>query len=744
MHELALGWVDFGSAVFPCRQCDMEAVDPMSDEIRTFKEKTPLITGGLNGASKNHKIVSRWWTKHPNAIVGLPTGKNSGFWVLDVDVPSQAHTEDGRIWLDEMESIYGELPKTKVAQTPNGGYHIFFKHVDGVKNRSGTGKENDLGRGIDVRGEGGYIISPGSVMSDGRLYEWIDNDSPIAEAPEWLLDRVIGKSYAPKPGKSAGSLSNDEKNQARAYGLATLEAEAATLASETEGRRGAAMNSAAFSCGGLSVSCGISPEEIEEALFNACLSNGLVAKDGERKVTRDLRRQIMSGMNKPRSAPELKKRDEGRSASVTAAGLNKIAQKAKERAKREDWDVSERDSYSSVVDDEEEEDDLRLKITPWDYSDSSEDLEMRDVILDPHLVRRQVGLTLAAGGVGKTTHSCVESLSLVVGKNLFTGERLKRKYKVWWFNLEDPRDELDKKVWGVMRYYKLDLDTVRNGLFVDSGREQDLRVALASKNDPAKIDEEIVGLLIEYIQRNKIDVVIIDPFVSSHGVNENDNGAIDRVAKIWNQIAEHGDCAIDIVHHIKKVDEEKKRATSEDGRGASSLASAARSIRVFNKMSSEEAKEFGIPPHERPQYFVINYEKRTYGKMVTNDIWRKIESQSLGNSKSQRVPHETTGVATGWEVPAEKTVGELIGNRQKLDILNRLRNQQWNYESKASSWAGQMIAEVLDMDAEQDKEWIKKLVEKMIREGVAVKVMEDVPNRPKPQSMLRPKEGAKN
>lgn len=740
MHELALGWVHFGCKVFPCRNADTVDLDHSIDEYRPYKEKTPLITAGLNGASANEKIINRWWTKFPDAIPGIPTGEGAGFWILDVDVPSDKHTEDGRIWIDEMTEIHGPLPDTKICQTANGGYQYFFRHVDGVKNRSGTGKQDDLGKGVDVRGDGGYIIAPGSVMEDGRFYDWINNDSEVADAPQWLLDIVIGKTFAPKPGQAqAGSVKRESSDdQARAYGLSVLDAEAKVLASETEGNRGAASNIAAFTCGGLAEHCGISYSEIEAALFDACVANGLVAKDGSNKVMRDLKRQITAGMRKPRSAPELKKRDRGNERSITVSGLNRIAQKAKERASREDWDRTDRDSYSSIMDEDEEDDgEARLKITPWDYSFDSENLEMRDVIMAPHLTRRQVGLTLAAGGVGKTTNTCVEMLSLVTGQNLL-GFKPKRKYKVWWFNLEDPRDELDKKIWGVIHYYNLNLKDVQEGLFVDSGREQDLRVALSTKNDPAEIDEEIVGLMIEYIDRNEIDVMVIDPFVSAHGVNENDNGAIDRVAKILNQVAQHGNCAIEIVHHIKKVDENKKRATSDDGRGASSLASAARSIRIFNKMSDEEAKRFDIHYKDRHSFFVINYEKRTYGKMEANDIWRKLESQSLYNSPDVRVPHETTGVATRWEPPAEKSLDDIMTKSERALILNNCANQTWNYDSRAASWAGEMFATVLQKSVDSDRNMIKNLIDKMVREKILTKSSETIPGRSKPQLILRP------
>ena len=87
------------------------------------------------------------------------------------------------------------------------------------------------------------------------------------------------------------------------------------------------------------------------------------------------------------------------------------------------------------------------------------------------------------------------------------------------------------------------------------------------------------------------DVVIADPFISSHQVTENDNNAIDMVVKEWGRVAELGNCAVRLTHHARKGEQE---ITAESGRGASALIAAARCVRVFNRMSKEEADKAGI------------------------------------------------------------------------------------------------------------------------------------------------------
>ena len=110
--------------------------------------------------------------------------------------------------------------------------------------------------------------------------------------------------------------------------------------------------------------------------------------------------------------------------------------------------------------------------------------------------------------------------------------------------------------------------------------------------DGAVVAEPVVDALIETIRCNKIDALIIDPFVSSHRVTENDNMAIDAVAKAYARIADTTNCAIEVVHHVKKT--YGAEATVEDGRGAVALLAAARSARVLNGMSKDQAARANI------------------------------------------------------------------------------------------------------------------------------------------------------
>jgi hypothetical protein len=126
----ALSYARDGWPVFPC--------DPAT--------KRPLTANGFKDASQDERQIRSWWARHPNAMIGLPTGPQSGLWVLDID---NGEGKDGKASLATLESTYGALPETAKVTTPSGGCHYYFRYDGEVRNRG------QLAAGVDVRGDGG-------------------------------------------------------------------------------------------------------------------------------------------------------------------------------------------------------------------------------------------------------------------------------------------------------------------------------------------------------------------------------------------------------------------------------------------------------------------------------------------------------------------------------------------------------------------------------------------------------------
>jgi AAA domain-containing protein len=168
-----------------------------------------------------------------------------------------------------------------------------------------------------------------------------------------------------------------------------------------------------------------------------------------------------------------------------------------------------------------------------------------------HYVRKNITCTIAVGGVGKTSMAIVEALAMVSMKPLL-GVQPSERARVWIWNGEDPRDELDRRIAAAMQEHGVTPDDVEGYLFSDVGREMQLIIATQARTG-AVAAQPVVDAVIETIIHNRIDVVIIDPFIKSHHVNENDNAAIDAVVTQWSTIADAANCAVELLHHPRKT-----------------------------------------------------------------------------------------------------------------------------------------------------------------------------------------------
>src|SRR5215813_4937010 len=153
-----------GVRVFPCAP----------RRLGNAKAKTPLVKNWSHVATSDAAQIRAWWSKWPDALIGVPTGSASGFFVADKDV------KDGKNGIHDMhrlEEANGRLPQTPQAQTPTGGEHDYYRMPDEeIRNSVGV-----IAPGIDIRGDGGYVIVPPSALPDGSLYRWLREPSERIE-----------------------------------------------------------------------------------------------------------------------------------------------------------------------------------------------------------------------------------------------------------------------------------------------------------------------------------------------------------------------------------------------------------------------------------------------------------------------------------------------------------------------------------------------------------------------------------
>jgi hypothetical protein len=160
----ALAYAACGLHVFPCRP----------------QRKTPATAHGCKDATVDPEKISRWWAACPDFNIAIATGSASGLFVADID------GLDAEAALRKLEDQHGALPPTWEAITPNGR-HLGFACPD----RKVSNSASRIAPGIDVRGEGGFVVVPPSIHPCGKPYAWsVDCADEIADAPAWLIELV--------------------------------------------------------------------------------------------------------------------------------------------------------------------------------------------------------------------------------------------------------------------------------------------------------------------------------------------------------------------------------------------------------------------------------------------------------------------------------------------------------------------------------------------------------------------------
>jgi len=278
--------------------------DPTADELRDAAfayaragwavhplkpgEKQPLSAHGKDDATTDSAQIGRWWHEYRKANIGVRTGVGSGIVVIDVD---DAHHGDQT--LDRLEAEHGPLPATAVVLTGNGR-HFYFAHP-GVEMRNSQGELGTLATpGIDVRGDGGYVVAPPSLHPDGAAYEWLTLVDP-APLPAWIVELVRATHAPPAAPSSVPAGEYRPAAGTTAYARAALDAIAAELAGAPEGQRNATLNAACYRMGRMVGGGQIDRADVETAFTVAALAAGLDA----RETARTIRSGLDAGATKP-------------------------------------------------------------------------------------------------------------------------------------------------------------------------------------------------------------------------------------------------------------------------------------------------------------------------------------------------------------------------------------------------------------------------------------------------------------
>ena len=279
-------------------------------------------------------------------------------------------------------------------------------------------------------------------------------------------------------------------------------------------------------------------------------------------------------------------------------------------------------------------DDIKPRLQEWDAGNDTKIPSPRGWLLGNVFCRRFVSSVIAEGGVGKTALGIAQLLSLAIGRSL-TGEHVFQRCRVLIVSIEDDAAELRRRVLAALIHHDVSREEIAGWLFLATPGAGAGKLAIMDQRGRI-VEGDLAVALRDAIARLQIDIVSLDPFVKSHGVEENGNNAVDCVMQILTDCASAYDCAIDAPHHQSKGIAEPGNANR--GRGASAMKDAARLVYTLSPMSPEEAQTFGIAEGERRRLVRMDSGKVNIAPPMAEAKWFRLVGVPLGNG-TETYPH---------------------------------------------------------------------------------------------------------
>ena len=339
--------------------------------------------------------------------------------------------------------------------------------------------------------------------------------------------------------------------------------------------------------------------------------------------------------------------------------------------------------------------------------------------------------TIGDGGIGKSMLVLTEAIAMVTGRNLLGIEP--RRTKVLYWSGEEPIAEVQRRVAAICQHFKIDTAELEGRLFVATAADFPILIEPMKKPDTVKkarrydeegmfeaqkelFPDEVAALphLWRFLwHHNDVDAVIIDPFIACHRVAENDNTAIDAVVKTWARFANTTIISVELVHHTRKPPYGVAGETSvDDARGASAFKDAVRSARALNRMTEAEGQRAGVENHR--YYFRAENGKANYARPAEEATWFKMVPVLLPNG-DQWHPGDEVGVVVPWHYPA---VFDGVTETHMLKVRAMAGEGNYRIDMRSPDWIGQAVADVLCLDAEDDRARIKALLKVWFKNGV--------------------------
>jgi hypothetical protein len=275
------------------------------------------------------------------------------------------------------------------------------------------------------------------------------------------------------------------------------------------------------------------------------------------------------------------------------------------------------------------------------------DLDIRDAglwLLGNQFCRGFLSSLVAPGAAGKTALRIAQLLSLATARNL-TGQRVFMRCRVLLLSFEDGRDELQRRLAAARLHHNVSLSELKGWLYYATLKG----TKLAELRNGSRQRGQLAQWLRDKIEQLKPDIVCLDPFVKTHALEENDNGAMDFVCDLLATFADDYNIAVDAPHHTRKGI--TTPGDPDMGRGSSSIRDAGRLVYTLTPMDETEAKQFSIEQLDRRSFVRLDSAKVNIARPANTATWFKLVSVNIGNATEAYPNGDEVQTVVPWNPP---------------------------------------------------------------------------------------------
>ena len=547
--------------------------------------KIPAIDRFPQRATTDPSQIRDWWQcditgTELDCNIGIATGQ--GLVVIDLDeklrpdgTPQTGLAEWADIdFLDESESTFR-------VDTPSNGRHLYF-----LTGKSWRNSVKKFSPSIDVRGEGGYVVAPGSVV-DGKPYHALTN-APPSPLPSWAESR-----------------------------LTAFDRETRRVASETAARDDAPL---ALD----------EPADIGRAVAWLKTHEPAVLRSGSNAHTYQTFAKIKDFGISQHLAVELAL-DHWNERCSPPWPPDKIARVAENAYRYGENRIGQSSPSADFDPVPEKVGDLLNPVYPFNPFN----IPPRDWVFGHLAIAGKVSMLVAPPGVGKSTFTFAMALSKITGRPLLNIDP-KGAAPVAIWNNEDDMEELRRRLAAVMQHFAINQkDLLNDGkplLFLNSGEDREFRIA---KRGGSRIVEADLDGAAVALRSAGVRLFIADPLAETHPADENDNSEMRDVLKLYRRLAQMAQCGVLLVAHSRKPDAASAKSYYGDMntlRGASAQSGVARAMFTFYSMAKDEAREHGVDPKQAYRYARLDDAKANLSLSVGEPLWFERVSVTLPGS----------------------------------------------------------------------------------------------------------------